>query len=520
MKRRMLAVIVVISLMLATVSVRLYTIANGIAYTSASSQGRYTLTVCKPRGTVYDCNMRRLTNTASKTVAAMPATAEAVAAVTRSLGVNAQAVLERLKYGKPVLCEVPIDFECAGAYEFSVAAELNDSPLACHIIGYTDSQGNGVTGIQYAYNSLLSCAQPLEVTYTVDASGRALSGVKAELSGNSINSNGVVLTVDSQIQRIAELYGAVLEKGAVIVMDSASGKIRALASFPSYSPDNVAQSLDAADAPLINRALTAYNVGSVFKLCVAAAALRQGISAQTEYECQGYTVIGETRFNCNKHQGHGVLDMTSALAKSCNCYFISLAKEVGASALYDTCIRLGFNRAYSLADGITAAVGALPSLSSIATQPAALANLSFGQGDLMLTPLHIAVMVAAIANGGSLVTPSIVEATADAQAVTPAKTANARRILSQADTASLRLMMQAVIAEGTGTAAKPNIATAGGKTATAETGWYIDGRAVTQSWFAGYCGDYTVVIIKEDGSSGSADCAPVFKSVCDAINQL
>ena len=519
MYKRMLAIMVSISLMLCVVSVRLYSLAKGGVQTAAVSQGKYTVTVAKPRGTVYDTKMRRLTNTTLKTVAVLPPTAEAVGAVTEYISDNAD-ILERLKSGKPILAEVPSDFECRGVYKFAVPAELAADQLACHVIGYVDGEGKGVSGIQYAYNELLSSAAPLKVTYTVDAGGRPLAGVEATVSGSAENNNGVVLTIDSQIQRIAEISGASLGKGAVIVMQSSTGKIRALSSFPSYSPSNVGDVLDDTSAPLVNRALSAYNVGSVFKLCVLTAALRQNINPLTAYTCDGFVNIGDTRFNCNNHSGHGTLDMTSALAKSCNCYFIGLGKEVGASSLYDTCLRFGFNRAYLLADGMTASSGTLPSLSSITAQPAALANLSFGQGDLMLTPLHIAVMVAAIANGGMLVTPSLVEAVTEGDKITEFDTATPRRILSDANTVTLRTMMEAVISDGTGASAKPEKGTAGGKTATAETGWYVENRLVTQSWFAGYYGEYTIVVIKEDGRSGSTDCAPVFKSICDAISEL
>ncbi len=511
---------IAITLMLTTASVRLYSLMSDGAELVSTRQGSYTLTVARPRGTVYDCNMRRLTNTTLKTVAVLPPTADAVAAVSRYLGDNAEAVLNRLKSGKPILTEVPSDFECSGAYKFTIDAELASDQLACHLIGYVDGTGNGVTGIQYACNDLLNSASPLKVTYTVDASGRPLAGIEAEVSGQAHSDGGVILTIDSQIQRICEISGESLKKGAVVVMESDSGKLRALASFPAYSPNDVAASLNDESAPLVNRALAAYNVGSVFKLCVCTAALRNGVSTATSYDCTGFVNVGNTRFNCNKHNGHGVLDMTSGLAKSCNCYFINLARSVGAASLYDTCLRFGFNRAYTLGNGITAADGVLPKQSEVAAQPAALANLSFGQGDLMLTPLHIAVMTAAIANGGMLVTPSVIDGTTDGDNVTPADIALPRQILTKSDTEALRLMMEAVVSDGTGAAAKPEIGVAGGKTATAETGWYIDGRAVIQSWFAGFYGDYTVVVVKEDGTSGSADCAPVFKAICDAISEL
>ena len=517
MYKRMISVMIAITLMFVTVTARLFYLSTGGVQAVGASQGRYTVTVTQARGTVYDCKLRRLTNTTSKTLAVLPPTSQAVAAVTEQLGDNASDALKRLKAGKPILCEVPSGFECEGVCTFTVDTGLASDQLASHLIGYLDGDGAGVTGIQKAYNELLSACEPLKVTYTVDAAGRPLAGVEPEISGTARSTDGVVLTVDSQIQKIVEQQGMSLGKGAVIVMESQTGKLRAAASFPNFSPASVADCLEDEDAPLVNRALCAYNVGSVFKLCVCTAALRQGIDISTVYDCAGYIDIGETRFHCNKLSGHGELNMTAGLAKSCNCYFINLGKAAGAAAVYDTCVRFGFNRAYSLADGVTAAAGTLPTQSTLAALPAALANLSFGQGDLMLTPLHIAVMVAAISNGGMLVTPSAVEGTTDGSSVVSQSTAAPRRILDSGVAAQLRQMMETVVSSGTGAAAKPETGTAGGKTATAETGWYIDGRAVTQAWFAGYWDKYTIVVVREDGTSGSADCAPVFKGICDAI---
>ncbi len=520
MRKRMIAITLAVTVMLGVSAYRVGSLSFGLTETASTNSGSYTLTVATPRGTVYDCNMVRLTNTASKRMAVLIPTTKTVAAVTEQLGNAAKDTLRRLKSGKPILAEIPVDFICEDAKIFTVDAGLPTDCLAPHIIGYLDSEGKGVTGIQRAYEQILGSTRPLRVTYQVDATGRALSGIDAVVSGTAQNTDGVVLTLDSRIQRILQSQSTPLEKGAIIVMDSITGKIKGMASFPGFSPDRVGEVLNSTDGALINRALSLYNVGSVFKPCVAIAGLEQGIEPTFTHSCQGFTMIGSNRFNCNLLTGHGSLEMTAAMAKSCNCYFIELGGKIGAANLYNACIRLGFNRAYTLFEGVGTSAGTLPKLSSLTSQPAALANLSFGQGDLMLSPLHLAVMTAAIANGGWLVTPSIIEATVIKGETVTQKQAQPRQVITKQVAEQVAAMMGEVVKSGTGKAAQTEYGAAAGKTATAETGWFIEGKRVTQSWFAGFWKDYTVVVLCEDGVSGSADCAPVFKNVCDMMAEI
>lgn len=520
MKKRMLAVTIAITLMLAVSSYRVGSITLGLAKTVSTNSSSYTLTVATPRGTIYDCNMNKITNTASKRVAVLIPTTDTVADVTNQLGEDAKDLLDRLKSGKPIVAEVPVDFVCKDAKIFTVDSGVPNDCLAPHLVGYLDSEGKGVTGIQRAYQSLLGDAPNLKVTYTIDATGRALSGIEPKIEGEPRVEKGIVLTLDARVQRIVQSQNDSLQKGAVIVMESKTGKIRGLASFPDFSPDKVGEVLNSSEGALINRALSLYNVGSVFKPCVALTALSVGISDDLNHSCVGYSLVGKNRFNCNALNGHGTLNMTDAMAQSCNCYFIELGKRVGATDLYNTCIRLGFNRAYSLCDGVGASSGVLPSVSILSSQPAALANFSFGQGDLMLTPLHIAVMVSAVSNGGYLVTPTVVEGITDGTNIDSVNQAQPRKVLDFDICERVAQMMVAVVEKGTGKSAQTDFGVAGGKTATAETGWLIDGKTVTQSWFAGFCNGYTVVVLCEDGVSGSADCAPVFKKVCDMLAEI
>ena len=524
MKRRMVAVMVAITVMLAGVGGRLARLMIGSERTAqAAAQTGKTVTVARPRGGFYDRSGLPLTDGQTRTVAVLPPTVAAVAAVTEQLrGEAAAAALDKLKGNAPAVVEVPSDFTCADALLFTLPVRYAARQPAAHLLGYLDGGGHGVTGLEAAFDGLLSDQPPLTVTYTVDALGRPLSGLAAEVSGSPTASSGVLLTLDSRLQQLAERAADALETGALLVMESATGNLLAACSRPTYSPLDVEGTLAAPNAPLVDRTRSAYNVGSVFKLCVAAAALTAGVSPTRTATCTGATPVGERLFHCHRKSGHGTLTMAAALADSCNCYFIDLGLSLGGQAILDLCVRLGFNRAYALADGLSAPAGTLPSAATLASQPAALANFSFGQGELLLTPLHVAVMVAALANGGLLVTPNLVAGTLAGGVRQTRETAQPRRVLTEETAAALRDMMFGVVEAGTGRAARPESGRAGGKTATAETGWVVDGRAIQQAWFAGFWpedGRYTIVVLREDGSGGAADCAPVFKALVDAMAQ-
>ena len=130
------------------------------------------------------------------------------------------------------------------------------------------------------------------MTYQVDALNHVLAGEKAEVSDtSSLGNAGIVLTLDKRIQRIAEeAASSSLQTGAVVVAEIPSCKIRAMVSLPTFDRDNLSESLEDPASPLLNRCLSAFSVGSVFKLVSAAAALESGISPEYTYTCSGSTV--------------------------------------------------------------------------------------------------------------------------------------------------------------------------------------------------------------------------------------
>lgn len=525
MKIRAVSIFTIITLFFGLSSWRVYDIGHSTDLTAASSQMTYVLTVNEPRGNIYDRNMRKLVGTQSKYVAAISPNVSTVNEINNKLGDAAKGALKILRSGKPAAIDATADFSSEQSFLFSVPVRYAEHQIASHIIGYADASGHGITGLEYAYDELLTADDPVTVTYTVDATGRPLSGVDPIVSGTTDVKTGVVLTLDSAVQKAVEQVAPNLGTGAVIVMNAADGDILAMCSVPNYSPLNIAASLENSSSPLLNRALMAYNVGSVFKISVAAAAIDNGTSASWHYNCTGSTKIGTNVFNCHEYGGHGNINMTQALSGSCNPYFISLAQRTGADKILELCKNLGFGSSRNLANGLSAVAGTLPSVDKLTTLPAALANFSFGQGELLLNSVDIAVMTAMIANGGYAVTPRIVSGVVLADgSLTEYRATKPKRVIKDSTADTVSQMMCAVVSDGTGAAALPEVGGAGGKTATAEAGYKIDGKKVNQCWFTGfYPADnpqYVITVLGENGATGSTTCAPVFKQICDSLYDL
>ena len=523
MKRRITVLAFTGLWILAAIGGRLGLLMLGGRYADAAvRQSLLTVTVDQPRGTVYDRQGKPLTNRQTEYRVAMIPTPQGITRLYDTFtGNDLQTLLQRAKEGRPFVFSSPAALRGKGILSFSCCLQRPAYQPALHLIGYVNADGEGVSGLQKAYQKELACTAPTTVTYTGTAAGNALTGVTPALSrddGQTVK--GVITTLDDRVQQAAEKALGSVKQGAVVVQKAGSGELLAVAACPTFDCRCVAASLQREDSPLLNRALAAYNVGSVFKLCVAAAALEQGISPGRTYTCTGQVTCG-TVFHCHCKEGHGKLDMKQALAVSCNPYFIDLARTVGAQAVYDMAVRLGFGRPLTLARETTAAAGCLPSEAELARSPAALANFAIGQGSLLATPVHLASMVAVIAAGGVRFDPYVVSGMVDAtgkKELFPAATGT--RAFSAGTAFTLQEMMVGVMTAGTGTSGQP-LQPAAGKTATAQTGMTRQGVPVTQAWFVGYypakSPRYAVSILVEGGASGGGEAAPVFRNFCNAL---
>lgn len=497
---------------------------------AAQKQSGYVMTLGKTRGTIYDCNLTPLTNAVSRSRAVAVATPESVTAISKALSPYESSLLfERLQKGRPISFEWPesATASAAGLLTYHLPQRYTAQDGLEHVIGYVGQDGHGVTGIERSFDTWLSeCSGAVSLRYRADALGRALTGENMALEDTTANSrDGVVLTIDERIQRIAARAAKNhFSSGAVVVLETGSAKIRAMVSLPDYDPEDLPAALEDASSPLVNRVLSAYNIGSVFKLVVACAAADRNETGMA-MECAGTTEYANRRFQCIGGLPHGAVDLSRAVAVSCNCYFIHLADTIGYQPILQMARKLGFGRAMWLANDFCTAPGVLPGARDLSA-PAALANFSFGQGELLATPLQIAAMVQAIACGGIYTEPSLVEGRVSGEETVAASAARVSSRAMTAHTAELvRGYMMDAVENGTVSGGKPKTGGAGAKTATAETGSFdADGKAVIQAWCAGFYPaeqpQYTIVVFAENGKSGSKICAPVFQEIADGLAEL
>lgn len=495
---------------------------------TAASQTRYTLRFGETRGKIYDCRMRQLVDEEETYLAACLPTPENMAGLLESDALAGADIAALLETGRPFLAKCSVsELSLPDVQVFPVEKRNSETQLARHIIGYLNDSGQGLTGIERAFDSLLSEKnESSAISYSVNGKRQPLSGVKPQVSLAPIRTDGVVLTIDSRIQRVVEeIGGRMLQKGAIVVMEPDTGKLRAVASFPGYTEDTLALAVkDEENSPMLNRAFSAYSVGSTFKIVTAAAALSAGISPQAEYECAGSIDVYGQEFGCHLKSGHGLLDLRRALMVSCNPYFIQVGGQLSASGFLAMARDLSFGKGTQLADGFWSGAGTLPDEAALSS-PAATANLSFGQGSLTATPVQVARMMCAVVNGGSTPEASLVEGTtADGKlleerlevsaGIRAMKPETARRI--QAD------LVDCVMTEEN-QQAKPRYVTAGGKTGTAQTGQRdVDGEELLNGWFAGFFPaknpELVVVVLAEEAKSGNQDASPVFREIADALH--
>ncbi len=517
--RSVICFILIMTLFLSAI-LRVTVIATNDYQEIATNQASYRIEISRLRGTIYDCNMKPITNSIKRKIAAISPSPAGITTINRHLfGEELENVLDILRQRNPAVCTVYNDIFGDGVATTTLYDHTPKYMLASHIIGYTDDTGHGVIGLEKAYDEILYSNKKLSAVFTSDGMGNVIEGINPYFENDlNIVNNGIVTTLDMDIQSITERALSNVDSGCAIVSEVDSGKIRAIASVPKFSITNIGDSLDKENSPMLNRALLSYNVGSIFKPVIAATAIENGYEDHT-FNCTGSLKIVDRTFKCHKLDGHNNMELCSALSQSCNCYFYNLALTMGGDVVYKTISSLSFNNKIKIADNLYTAVGNLPSKSSLKNE-GALANLSIGQGSLMASPIAMLNLYTAIASDGSYYLPSIVEGTIIDGVFKTYDIGNKTHIMKKDTAEKIRGYLKFVISDGTGKEASPNYCTAAGKTATAQTGrYYEDGTEITNSWFCGFFPSqnpkYVVVIMCDTKPKTST--AALFAQIADDI---
>ncbi len=524
MKKRIVACLVILSLCFSALGLRLFSISNNDEYASIQSAIRVK-DIDEKRGNIYDCNGELLVNNENEVLLLVKPDISTFSIISEIKGKD--FIKDTLMKGYFTIIkakESNTDFNNSNIAKVSIFKRFSDS-TAVHLIGYTDGHNNGVCGIEKYYNEdIKKYNGNLSVAFSTDALGRMLVGEKTEIRDNNYyNSGGINLTIDKAIQIITEnaLKNGNISKGAVIVLDVKTSAIKSVASTPIYDRNNLELYLNDDNLPFINRAFSAYPVGSVFKTVTAVSALESNIELST-VNCKGYTEKSGNTFYCNKRDGHGVVDFKTALSQSCNTYFIELGTKIGGEALLKTANKFGFGKPIDIGNEYISDSGALPDKNDL-NSDAAIGNFSFGQGKLTATPLQIASFYCVIANRGIYNKPFIYNGFTDFNGeYVPATQEKGYRLLSKQTCEIISEAMLETTRSGTGKTAYSPLFQSAAKTATAQSGIYDDsGNEIKYSWFVGFFPyenpEYVICIMKENGSSGGIDGAPVFKEISENI---
>jgi len=420
--------------------------------------------------------------------------------------------------GIPVARSLPVDSQ------FKFLRTYPYSDLYAPVVGYyTLNQGN--QGIESAMNSVL----------TGRANSQVLDQIVALVTGAPPQGASVALSLDPEIQQVAwDALGD--RRGAVVAMDPVTGRILAMVSKPSFDPNTLAshssskvlESFTALsedpDNPLANRAIAGdlYFPGSVFKVLVTAAALDSGdYSAESEFANPAELALplsDKTIKNSGGRLcgGEETVTLEEAFLLSCNIPYAELALGLGEGSIGSLADAFGFGATLEIPLRVT------PSSFPRGMDQAQLMLSSFGQFDVRVTPLQVAMMSAAIANGGDLMRPNLVDSVIapnlrEIQGFEPSLYS---RPISPATAAEMKRMMVGNVSRGVASNAAIVGIDVAGKTGTAETG--VDtGRSF---WFTGFAPADNprvaiAVVVEGDSSEGTANrvAAPIARAVMAAV---
>ncbi|MCX3063828.1 penicillin-binding transpeptidase domain-containing protein [Streptomyces beihaiensis] len=405
-----------------------------------------------------------------------------------------------------------------------------NGPLYAPVTGYA-SQTYGTSFVEHAEDDVLSGTAPM----------LAPLPLWDDISRTQEPGGDVETTLNAAAQEAA-FAGLGDKKGAVAAIDPTNGKILALVSTPSYDPGVISgtgsaahdawSTLNAASTkPMLNRAIReTYPPGSTFKVVTAAAALEQGVvdSIDTPTDTPDPYPLPGTSTELHNESASAACENATleyALQVSCNTVFARLGVQVGLHGMVKAAEDFGFNDG-----GVRIPMTAARSNFDTDMDRSQLAMSSIGQFNTAATPLQMAMVAAAVANGGTIMRPHLVDRTTTHGGATVSTTGGStyKQAMSPYTAAQLQRMMVDVVEKGTGANARIPGATVGGKTGTAQNGVHNEGTPY--AWFLSYAQaddasapQVAVAVVVEDASadradiSGGGNAAPIARAVMEAV---
>lgn len=368
--------------------------------------------------------------------------------------------------------------------------------LFSHVVGYSDDQ-LGRTGLESVENFEL-----------LTSNAFFIEKIQNEFEGSKNQGDTVITTLDADLQQAAsDALGSY--KGAVVIMEADTGKILAMVSKPDYDPNDIVSdwqtlNTDEENSPLLNRATGgSYAPGSVFKIVTALAYMRQNSNySDYSYNCSGSITEDGTTIPCAGGNIHGQEDLRSSFANSCNSSFANIGLQLDISGFRDTADDLLFNSPLPGVLDYTKSSFVLDQDSPTSE----IMMTAMGQGRTTVSPYHMALITQAIANGGTLMEPYLVDSVTNYTGTEVRRNVpkSYARLMTSDEASQLKEYMTAVVEEGTGSVLSGRSYTVAGKTGTAE--YSSDDSDRTHSWFTGFTNvdnPELVITVITEGSDGS-----------------
>ena len=376
--------------------------------------------------------------------------------------------------------------------------------IFAHVVGYS-VQGKAGLEAEENYELLTSNAFFLEK-------------LKNEFQDQKNQGDTVVTTLDATLQEAAyDALGAY--KGAVVVLEPSTGKILAMVSKPDYDPNTVKQNWEALstdeNSVLLNRATQGlYAPGSTFKIVTALEYMREHSDYNSySYNCTGVIEQEGTAIHCYGGNVHGPLDLQGSFAYSCNTSFSNIGLSLDPSAFQATSKELLFGKK------LPCVLPAAKSSFTLSAQDGSAARMmtAMGQGQTQVSPYHMALITAAVANGGTLMKPYLVDSVTNYKGAEMSKNKPSKygELMTAQEASALKAYMQSVVDYGTGSVLSGQSYTAAGKTGTAE---YSSDKEKDHSWFVGMSNvenPELVISVIIESSDGTAKAVNVAKQVFD-----
>ena len=375
-----------------------------------------------------------------------------------------------------------------------------------HVVGYTT---HGKSGLESIANYQL-----------LTSHSNIIDQIINEFLKRKSPGDDVVSTLNAGLQDAA--WSALGDyRGAVVVLNPKTGAVLAMVAKPNFDPNTLAyvwddMVSDPTNSQLVNRATQGlYPPGSTFKIITALTYYRLHHTFDGfDYECTGEFTIDDLTVHCYKGAVHGVEDLTYAFAHSCNTAFSQLGLDLGISRLSNTALKMLFNEPMPIELNASRSRWQLTSDSSDID----LVQTAFGQGKTLVTPLHMALISAAIANDGVLMKPYLIDhvQNTSGDVISRTKPSAYRTLLTKDEAEGLTTLMEAVVNEGSGNELSGRSYQVAGKTGSAEY-TKSDGTIGTHSWFIGFTNpddpDLAFAILAENGGAGSTTAVPIASSI-------